>query len=286
MSVGSSIVYNVKTGICIFALGFCAILGMISSILLSLIGYRHISQFVTTKTYYTIVSALLGVEVKVINEKNLDNQPCIYVCNHQSSLDAIILGKLFPPGCTITAKKSLKYVPILGWFLSLSGTLLIDRKNTAEGIATLNKSLEELVKHKRSLWIFAEGTRSYSESLDMLPFKKGAFHLALQGKIPIVPIVVSNTSNLQNGRYHIFNRGTVVVKVLDPIPTTKLTKDKVGEFSEMVHNKMLNELRKNVGYSQLEEGSTLPPKFDAKKIENKVGLDDIEIIESTSQQRS
>src|SRR4051812_25817790 len=70
-----------------------------------------------------------------------------------------------------------------------------------------------------SLWLFPEGTRARLATADLLPFKKGAFHLAIQAQVPIVPIVVANYANIYNSKKHIFSVGHMRVRVLPPIET-------------------------------------------------------------------
>jgi len=73
----------------------------------------------------------------------------------------------------------------------------------------------------------------------MLPFKKGAFHLAVQGQVPIYPIVFSSYNNFYNKKEKRFDEGPVLVEILPPIPTTGLTKDDVTDLTEKTRNLML-----------------------------------------------
>ncbi|QLG73639.1 hypothetical protein HG535_0F01500 [Zygotorulaspora mrakii] len=254
------------------ALVLCAggLYGTVASILFTLVGKQYLAQWVTARFFYYAMAIVFGIDVKVENEHYLDNKPFIIVANHQSALDIFMLGRVFPKGCTVTAKKSLKYIPFLGWFMALSGTLFLERSNRAKSVAVLNRGLENMKKKKRALWMFAEGTRSYTTELTMLPFKKGAFHLAQQGGIPIVPVVVSNTSTLMNPKWKIFNRGCINVKILKPIPTIDLKKEDIGKFSEDVRDLMVTELKK-IGYSTYICDTDVPPEvklLERRRLEN------------------
>ncbi|AJU90585.1 unnamed protein product [Saccharomyces cerevisiae] len=259
MSVIGRFLYYLRSVLVVLALAGCGFYGVIASILCTLIGKQHLAQWITARCFYHVMKLMLGLDVKVVGEENLAKKPYIMIANHQSTLDIFMLGRIFPPGCTVTAKKSLKYVPFLGWFMALSGTYFLDRSKRQEAIDTLNKGLENVKKNKRALWVFPEGTRSYTSELTMLPFKKGAFHLAQQGKIPIVPVVVSNTSTLVSPKYGVFNRGCMIVRILKPISTENLTKDKIGEFAEKVRDQMVDTL-KEIGYSPAINDTTLPPQ--------------------------
>jgi hypothetical protein len=104
------------------------------------------------------------------------------------------------------AKKSLQYTP-LGPFMTMSGAIFVDRGKSAHAVRSLADAGETMKKLKISLMMFPEGTRTSSEISDMLPLKKGGFHLAIQAGIPIIPIVTENYWRL----YHkgVFGEGSI-----------------------------------------------------------------------------
>lgn len=108
------------------------------------------------------------------------------------------------------AKKELQWMPLLGQFMTLSGTVFIDRKNNTRAFDSLAAAGETIKSRKTSLWVFPEGTRTNKPESDLKQFKKGAFHLAVQGGVPIVPVVCQNYWHL----YHsgIFESGTLKIK--------------------------------------------------------------------------
>ena len=258
--MGNLVLYYSKTVLATVLLMVCALYGTISSIVFKLIGKQYLSQWSTARCYYYVMKYCMGIDVKVIGEEKLKNKPFIIISNHQSTLDIVVLGRMFPKGCTVTAKKSLKYIPLLGWFMALSGTFFLDRSNREKSVKTLNKGLQQIKEKKRALWIFPEGTRSYATDLNILPFKKGAFHMAQQGNIPIIPIVVSNTSTIMNPKNKVFNRGVITIKVLDPVSAEGLAKEDVGKFSETIRESMLKELKK-IGYSKPINDTNVPQEY-------------------------
>lgn len=257
MGFFSKIVFWGKSVIAVTLLSSCALYGVLASIVFSLIGKKHLAQWSTARCFYGVMGFIMGIKINLINGERLNDLPAIFISNHQSELDILMLGRTFPPGCTVTAKKQIKWVPLLGWFMSLSGTLFLDRSSREKAIKVLNDSLANLKKDKRALWIFPEGTRSYSTKLELSAFKKGAFHLAQQGKIQIIPVVVSNTSSIYHPRSGVFNRGTITVKVLEPISTENLKKEDVGDLCNRVH-KLMNDELKNIGYSEAIVDTVLP----------------------------
>ena len=128
--------------------------------------------------------------------------------------------------------------------VSLSKTVFIERSSREQAVAAFAKAAEQMHSHKQSVYIFPEGTRSYSDHPDMLPFKKGAFHLAVQAQVPIVPVVVANYSNVLNVKRKVFRSGTIPVKVLEPIETKGKTKEDVDALLEVTRSRMLEELGK------------------------------------------
>jgi lysophosphatidate acyltransferase len=93
--------------------------------------------------------------------------------------------------------------------VTLSKTVFIDRANRATARAAFDGAAKTMRTERQSVFIFPEGTRSYAEQPEMLPFKKGAFHLAIQAQVPIVPVVVANYSHVFNLKKKLFKPGVV-----------------------------------------------------------------------------
>ena len=90
------------------------------------------------------------------------------------------------------AKKELAWAPLLGGYLSASGAVFVDRRNNTSAVQSLAAAGDFMKKHTTSLWLFPEGTRSMRKHHDLLPFKKGAFHTAVQAGVPVTPVVCEN----------------------------------------------------------------------------------------------
>lgn len=115
-----------------------------------------------------------------------------------------------PKQASMTAKKELKWMPFLGQFMALSGAVFIDRKNNASAIRSVAEAGRTMKERKTSIFVYPEGTRTLSEKPELKPFKKGAFHLAVQSGIPITPIVTENYWRIY--RKGVFGNGKVKVK--------------------------------------------------------------------------
>ncbi|KAK2743032.1 1-acylglycerol-3-phosphate O-acyltransferase [Myotisia sp. PD_48] len=220
---------------------FCASYGVLASIFLRLAGYAQISQWATGRSFKWAMWLSTGVHFDVIQgQKHLATRPAVFISNHQTELDVLMLGTVFPPYCSVTAKKSLSRIPFLGWFMSLSGTVFIDRANRSTALKAFDGAADQMKRLKQSVFIFPEGTRTYSAEPMLLPFKKGAFHLAIKAEADIVPVVVENYAHVLNVKKLDFNSGAIRVKVLPPITTKGLTSANVDELVQNTRQTMLD----------------------------------------------
>ena len=172
--------------------------------------------------YSQIIGPLLisftGIKIHLKGKEHLDpKRPAIYLTNHSSNLDPLIAMSICPVGGCGIAKKQLALVPFFGQIYWLSGHLLIDRSNRSKAISSMKKVTDEIHKYKLSLWIWPEGTRSRDGRL--LPFKKGFVHLALESKLPIVPIITHDGHKRWPSRSVQMFPGDLHIEVLPPIST-------------------------------------------------------------------
>lgn len=188
--------------------------GVFASIALSAVGLRGIAQWTTGRVFKWAMIATTGVSFELVDPNGYlsTTRPAVFISNHQTELDVLMLGSIFPQYCSVTAKSSLKKTPFLGWFMTLSGSVFIDRKNTKDAREAMKGAADQMSKRKQSVYMFPEGTRSYAKEPMLLPFKKGAFHLAIQAQVPIVPVVVANYSDLLYVKDFRFTSGKIPCK--------------------------------------------------------------------------
>lgn len=198
------------------ALIICSAYGTVASAILKLLGLHYkYAQWTTARSFKYIGKIMTGVYFEVegdgpdILEKT---KPAVIVGNHQTELDILMLGSLFPKSCSVTAKKSLAKIPFLGWFMVLSGSIFIDRADRSQAMKAFEGAAQVMKQKKQSVFMFPEGTRSYSAEPMFLPFKKGAFHMAVQAQVPIIPTVTENYSYILNVKAKRFNAGKVRVR--------------------------------------------------------------------------
>ncbi len=165
----------------------------------------------------------------------LGDQPpgCVIVANHQSNHDLFILGHVVPRRTVAIGKKSLGWIPLFGQLFWLGGNVLVDRSNAYQARKALQLTTR-ILHDDTSIWIFPEGTRNRGERL--LDFKKGAFHMAVEAGVPIVPVCVSRYArrlSLSGWR-----RQTVIVRSLPPIATAGLGKQDIPALIEQCREQM------------------------------------------------
>src|SRR5215831_15925237 len=161
-------------------------------------------------------AGLAGVRLDVHGAEHLAVRPAVFLFNHQSQLDVLILAKLLRGGFTGVAKKELANSPGFGLVFRLADVAFVDRQDNAQARKALEPAVEKL-REGTSLVIAPEGTRSATPALG--PFKKGAFHVAMQAGVPIVPIVIRNSGELMWRGATTIHAGTVQVAVLPPVAT-------------------------------------------------------------------
>ncbi|KAK2589397.1 1-acylglycerol-3-phosphate O-acyltransferase, partial [Conoideocrella luteorostrata] len=192
----------------------CAVFGVLASIFFTLIDRQGISQWATARAFRYAMLLSTGIVFEIDDPKDVlgTTRPAVFIGNHQTELDVLMLGALFPKWCSVTAKSDLKHIPFLGWFMRLSGSIFIDRKNSKDARDAMAGAAQEIQTKRQSVYMFPEGTRSYAKEPVLLPFKKGAFHLAVQAGVPIVPCVVANYSHVLHLKTMVFRSGKIPVK--------------------------------------------------------------------------
>lgn len=168
---------------------------------------------------------LIGVQVDVHGAEHLAG-PAVFVSNHASVLDIVVLPAILPRETTLVAKKEIGHIPIFGWAFRRSGGITVDRKNAVAAMASIAAG----VKHLPPGWsvaVFPEGTRSRDGHLQ--PFKKGAFHVAMHAHLPVVPIGIDGGVALMPKGTWVPRAGRMAVTVGAPISTQDWQRETLNE---------------------------------------------------------
>jgi lysophosphatidate acyltransferase len=241
----------IKTILYFLGLGIASVTGISLSPLFYLLGAGRHCNFFVGKITQALIPILTGIKVEVKGRENLNiDRPVVFIANHQARLDLAVLAETITPGTLVMVKQSLKYYPILGQYLMIAKNVFISRSNSQSAVDTMKKVVKSLVEDKTSLYMYPEGTRSHQKTGTMLPFKKGAFHLAVQGQMPIVPIVISTYSPYYSEENLIWDdlliqvQGNfkVLIIVLPPIETVGLTADNVDDLTNSTRKLMIETL--------------------------------------------
>ncbi|VVN03806.1 1-acyl-sn-glycerol-3-phosphate acyltransferase [Pseudomonas fluorescens] len=143
---------------------------------------------------YSVINKIFRVRVDVRGFDSVPTtRPYIYVANHHCNYDVLIVAQALNPGTVIVGKQSLKWLPLVGQLYWLTGSLFIDRNSPRASIGSLRKIAKRVVAENTSLWIFPEGTRNHGG--EMQPFKSGAFRIAKDIGVGIIPVTISPAVN-------------------------------------------------------------------------------------------
>jgi 1-acyl-sn-glycerol-3-phosphate acyltransferase len=213
---------------------FCSALG---TVWLLLSPRNRQTLYVYGKVFCRGLASLMGWRFDVANRERLDSErPCVFVANHQSFLDVVTFGSIFPKRTVSAGKREIGKIPIFGWFYRLSGNLVIDRSDPRGARDSLEEAARTIRDERVSVWFMPEGHRN--RAAELLPFKTGAFRLALAAGVPIVPIVAEPLSVIADTEKRLARPGTLRVTVLEPIPADASSPKAVAELAALTRSRM------------------------------------------------
>jgi len=208
----------------------------------ALTGSVRESQNFASSVFGDVAAALIGLKLNIKGEQHVwEKRPAVFVFNHQSKADVIITTKLLRRDIAGVGKKELKQYPLIGQILEFAGVIFIDRQNSASAIKAMEPLVDAMRHDGKSVVIAPEGTRTISPRLG--PFKKGAFHLAMQAGVPMVPIVIHNAIDVAPKGEFVFRSATVDVEVLAPIDTSDWRARTMNKHVADVRNQFLRALK-------------------------------------------
>ncbi len=158
------------------------------------------------------------------------DRPQVLVANHLSWYDVLALVAYLPGRCLFVAKKELTAVPIFGRALVGCGHIFIDRKDRTRAVESLGEARELLERESPTIIVFPEGTRSQTGELQ--PFKKGAFVLAIQAGVDVVPAAISGSREIMRKGTFFVRPGTVHIRFGEPISIEGLKVEDRNELTE------------------------------------------------------
>jgi len=189
---------------------------------------------------------LSGVKVEVSGRENLNpEQAYVFVSNHYSYLDAAPLFAFTGRRMGMVAKKELLKAPILGYAIGFVNVIAIDRSNRERAVESLKVATERL-RSGISFGVCPEGTRALPG--EMLPFKKGAFHMAVQAGVPVVPVALKNSDVLMGRGTGEAWPGSIEMVMMPPVDTSWVN---IDEDLDALVRQVQGLIMKELGIEQL-----------------------------------
>ncbi len=164
-------------------------------------------------------------------------RPFVAVSNHESFVDILLISHL-PWEMKWLSKAELFRIPLLGWLMRLAGDIPVERGTARSAVAAM-KRCREILAGKVSVIIFPEGTRT--ETGELLPFKDGAFRLAIDAQVPVLPMVVHGAGTALRKRSWKLGKSVAEVRVLEQVETTGMTTADVPRLREQVREMIARE---------------------------------------------
>lgn len=181
-------------------------------------------------------------------------RPYVVVANHESYADVFLIS-CFPWEMKWLSKDTMFNIPCMGWMMQMAGDIKLTRGNRESAVQALVQCRDRLEK-KVSVMIFPEGTRSRDGA--MLPFKDGAFRLAIKEGVPILPIAVAGTRHAMAKGSFRFRKARAIAEVLEPVDTSAFTLKDVATLREEVRRR-IDAARRSLSQ---ELGLPEPPPLD------------------------
>jgi len=188
-----------------------------------LTGKDNTRRHLVARRWGQVLLRWAGVRVTVEGARNIEpGKPYIVVANHQSYADTPVMMGYLPLDFRFLAKASLFKVPVIGSHLRNAGHVPVDRNDARASIAALNRGAAILRDLRTSVLIFAEGTRSHGD--EMLEFRSGAAHLAIQTQATVLPVALLNSARALPKDTFRLRRANVQIRIGEPLSAANLTR--------------------------------------------------------------
>jgi len=215
------------------------------AVVFSLLGAGENAIHKVARIWAKVLLILANVRVEVRGTENvLLDRPQIFMSNHQSDVDILIVLAFVPGQFRWIAKKELFHIPVFGRAMKNAGYIEIDRQNHARAMKSIEEAAAK-IRQGKSVMSFPEGTRSRDGRVK--PFKQGMFHLALDSGVPIVPVTIAGATQIMPKRSLKVNPGRITMIIDKPIDTTPYKKETRHELIERVREIIIANLEKTTG---------------------------------------
>jgi 1-acyl-sn-glycerol-3-phosphate acyltransferase len=175
-----------------------------------------------------------GARLEVEGLERIDwSRPHVFVANHQSMIDICALFRALPVPVRFVLKQELAKVPFVGWYARAMGMVFIERSSARNAARQLHGAVDT-VRAGASVCAFPEGTRSRDGNV--APFKGGAFQLAIEAGVPVVPVAIMGSGAVLPAAGFRVRPGRIVLRVGEPLPTNQLTREDRNALARHAHD--------------------------------------------------
>jgi 1-acyl-sn-glycerol-3-phosphate acyltransferase len=182
---------------------------------------------------------LAGIRVRAEGLENIPPGVCIFAINHVSNIDPPVAALAIPRRISVLAKKEVFRIPLVGRALRLADVISVDRADREAAVASVADAVAHL-QAGLSFMVFPEGTRSPDGRL--MPFKRGAFLMAMQAAVPVVPVSLCGSQKVLPKGAWIIRPGEIVVRFGQPVEATAYSADQRMDFLREVQNRVADGL--------------------------------------------
>lgn len=193
---------------------------------------------------FKVILWIAGVNVTVIGEEHIPDEPVLYIGNHRSFFDVPITYSRCRRLTGFVAKKEIEKVPLLSTWMRFLYCLFLDRDDVRAGLKTILTAMEQ-VKNGISIFIFPEGTRNKGEELSVLPFHDGSFKIAEKTGCAVVPVSINNSVQILEAHFPFIRKTHVVLEYGEPIYPNTLDKEAKKQLGTYCHDLIEATIKKN-----------------------------------------
>lgn len=193
---------------------------------------------------FRVILWIGGVKVTVIGKENMPDEATLYVGNHRSIFDILVLYAQCKNLTGFIAKDSIEKIPSLRVWMRHLYCLFLKRDDMKQGMKVILQAID-YIKQGISICVFPEGTRNKGEELSMLPFKEGTFKIAVKTGCPIVPVSINNAAEIFENHMPKMRKTHVIVEYGKPIYPKDLDREEQKHIGAMCQSIIEETIKKN-----------------------------------------
>ncbi len=193
---------------------------------------------------FRVILWISGVKLTVIGKENVPDEAALFVANHRSYFDILIMYVQCERLTGFVAKDAIEKIPSLRVWMRYLYCLFLNRHDVKQGMQVILQAIE-YIKQGISICIFPEGTRNDGEELSLLPFKEGSFKIATKTGCPIVPVSINNSAEIFENHIPKLRKTHVIMEYGTPIEPNKLEKEELKHLGVTCQNIIQETMKKN-----------------------------------------